>query len=133
MRRVLGYLAVGMLLLAVSACRNAPVYNVQSAALAAPSYATLADVSDAVRSAGADLGWQMIEEGPGRFTGRLALRSHVAVVDITFTTRTLSIVYRDSTNLNYDGTNIHSNYNGWIHNLQNAIQSKVSGIPRHGA
>jgi hypothetical protein len=32
----------------------------------------------------------------------------------------------DSTNLNYDGTNIHRNYNGWITNLDKAIRSQLT-------
>jgi hypothetical protein len=52
----------------------------------------------------------------------------VAVVDIKYNTKTYSIIYKSSQNLDYDGKNIHSNYNGWIQRLNQAIQSQLSGI-----
>ena len=58
-------------------------------------------------------------------TGTLALRTHVAVVDIQFDSKTYSIKYKDSTNLDYTGNSIHKNYNGWIENLDNAIRVQL--------
>ena len=46
--------------------------------------------------AGSQLGWQMQPTGPGRISGRLALRTHLAVVDIEHDTKSYSIKYRDS-------------------------------------
>ena len=60
--------------------------------------------------------------------GTLNLRSHTAIVDITYDTRTYSIKYKDSTNLGYDGRNIHSNYNGWIENLDKGIQTQLVNL-----
>ena len=60
----------------------------------------------------------------------MRLRTHVAIVDVTYDTSTYSIQYVDSTNLNYNeskGT-IHKNYNGWIQNLENAIQRELSAL-----
>ncbi len=117
-------------LLLVAACRTAPIYNVESAELGAPPNATMAQVEQAIKTAGAGLGWQMIPNGPGDITGRLMLRSHVAVVDVAYDTKTFSINYEDSTNLKYDadGT-IHKNYNSWVKNLQHAIQVQATAIP----
>ena len=39
-----------------------------------------------------------------------------------------SINYKDSTNLDYDGTNIHRNYNGWIANLDRAIKTQLATL-----
>jgi hypothetical protein len=70
----------------------------------------------------------MIDTGPGETEGRLHLRSHVAIVSITFDTKQFSIFYKDSTNLDYDGARIHRNYNGWIQNLEQAILAQTSAI-----
>lgn len=114
--------------LVVAACRSGDVYNVQSSPLAASHAVTLAQVGQVVKEAGAGLGWVMKDAGPGRMTGTLALRSHVAIVDIAYDTQQFSITYKDSTNLNYDGQHIHSNYNGWIQNLEQAIRAKSSAL-----
>lgn len=90
--------------------------------------ATLDDVEKAIIRAGAALGWKMRPVGPGVMEGTLHLRKHVAIVAITFDTGTFSIKYKDSTNLDYDGTNIHSNYNGWIQNLTRGIQTQLMNL-----
>jgi hypothetical protein len=46
-------------------------------------------------------------------------------VDIRYDTSSYDITYRDSHNLDYDGEKIHSNYNGWIQNLDDAIQNEL--------
>ena len=52
----------------------------------------------------------------------------MAKVDINYNTKTYSITYKDSSDLDYDGTKIHKNYNGWIQNLDNAIKVQLSAI-----
>ena len=115
---------VGLLLLA--ACRASPVYNVESAPLGASEDATIDEVTEAIKRAGIGLGWQMKPEKEGQMTGRLALRSHVAVVEIKYDTKRYSIYYLDSANLIYDGRNIHRNYNSWVKILSNAIKLQAS-------
>lgn len=114
--------------LTLSACRTGPVYNVESAVMATPANATLEQVTGAIKRAGTGLGWQMIDQGPGQIEGKLFLRSHMAVVSITFDTKKFSIYYKDSNNLNYDGTIIHKNYNGWVQNLEQRILAETSGL-----
>lgn len=123
-------LAVVFVLLAVASCRISPIYNVENAVITPPEGATIEDVDKAIVQAGAQLGWQVTKQAPGQLIGRLPIRSHVAVVDITHSMNEVSITYRDSTNLRYDpATNeIHTNYNSWIKNLQNAIFIQVSTI-----
>lgn len=113
----------------VAACRAAPVYNVADTPLTSSSSKTqIGDVTEVIKKAGAGLGWQMKEVSPGYMIGTLALRSHIAVVDIRYDTDSFSIGYRDSTNLNYDGSSIHGNYNGWVKNLQSAILGQSSTL-----
>ena len=61
----------------------------------------------------------------GVISGRLALRTHVAVVEVTYDTKTYSIAYKDSVNLDFANGTIHKNYNGWITNLDRAIRANL--------
>ena len=120
--------AVAFLLIA---CSPLPVQNVNNAPInvSSTNY-DLADVTKAIQRAGTGLGWQMKSETPGHIVGRLYLRTHVAVVDITYTLDDYSINYKDSTNLKYNAGNntIHKNYNGWIQNLTNAVNAQLVAI-----
>lgn len=114
-------------LLAVG-CRIAPIYNVNGDAISSPKAdLTMSDVNKAIKRAGAALGWQMQDAGPGHIIGTLHLRDHAAVVDITYDTKSYSINYKDSSNLQYDAAKgeIHKNYNGWIQNLENGIRTQL--------
>ena len=108
-------------------CRTADVYNVQNAPGASKAV-SMADVEMAIRRAGQGLGWQIVPQGPGKAEGILVLRDHRAVVSITYDTRNYSITYKDSSNLNYDGKTIHSNYNGWVQHLDKAIRAQLSAM-----
>ncbi len=107
------------------ACRSAAVYNVvnDQFTTTAPS---LAEAERTIKLAGAGLGWQIKQDKPGHLIGTLPIRTHVAIIDITHDTKQFSIMYKNSTNLDYDGTSIHSNYNGWVQNLQKAIVARTS-------
>lgn len=115
----------------VTACAPTMVRNVTDAPVVSNKASlTLDDVRVAITRAGTGLGWIMIEEQPGLIKGTLKLRSHEAVIDVAYDTSVYSIRYVDSTNLNYNeskGT-IHKNYNGWIQNLDNAIQRELSAL-----
>ena len=83
----------------------------------------------AIIAAGAGLGWAMNSTEPGHIVGTLNVRSHGAVVDIPYTTESYSILYKDSTNLKYSSSGtIHSNYNGWIQNLNRAIKANLAAL-----
>jgi len=115
-----------LFVLLLGACRVAPtVYNVNQAPIATAKPQTQDDVRRAIIRAGAGLGWQMKENGPNALIGTINLRTHSATVDIPFNAKQYSILYKDSSNLNYDGTSIHKNYNGWIQNLQKAIDIQL--------
>ena len=112
----------------IAGCRTSPIYNVEAAPLQINGSASLSDISSAIRRAGSDLGWVMKETGEGKIVGTLRLRDHMARVEITHDAENYNIQYRDSANLKYDGSTIHSNYNGWIQNLERAIDVEVSAI-----
>jgi hypothetical protein len=120
-------IAGAALALSMAGCAGKPVYDVTSAPIAASkANPSMDDIGKAIQRAGAGLGWQMQQVRPGQIVGTLALRDHKAVVDVTYDPKTYSIKYKDSTNLNYDGSTIHNNYNGWIQNLDKAIRTQLS-------
>ena len=123
-------MAAVVVLVALAACRTAPIYTVNEAPVpaAAQKQATLNDVKAAILRAGARLGWQMTEAGPGVINARIALRTHTASADVKYTTNTYSIVYRDSTNLDATSGTIHKNYNGWVENLDREIRVELMRI-----
>ena len=47
---------------------------------------------------------------------------------VVYDTKSYSIKYKDSSNLNYDGKSIHKNYNGWVENLDKAIRSNLVAL-----
>jgi hypothetical protein len=114
---------------ALAACVQ-PIYNVKSAPVEAPGGKppTMAEVEKAIVRAGSSLGWRMQPVKEGHVVGTLHLRAHTAVVDITYDTKTYNITYKDSMELNYDGTNIHKNYNGWIQNLDKGIRTQLLNL-----
>ncbi len=105
-----------------------PIYNVASASMPSHPAATLQTLEMAVIRAGAGLGWKVTPQGPGKAEGLLILRTHTAIVDIVYDLKSFSITYRSSINLSYRESDktIHSNYNGWIQNLEKAIKVQAA-------
>jgi len=125
----LGTIFLVLATLLFTGCTSAPVYNVTDATYTSTEPGvTQQDIARAIETAGRSLGWIMKEKEPGHILGTLHLRTHTAVVDIYYDRTKYSITYKDSTDLDYDGTNIHRNYNGWIQNLANAINVQVSNL-----
>ena len=109
----------------LAGCRTAPIYNVNDAAIPSGKQHSMQDIQSAIVRAGDKLGWVMRVVKPGEIEGRLALRTHVAVVSIPYTQKSYSIVYKSSENLNQQGSEIHSNYNGWVQNLERRINAEL--------
>ena len=127
MKHILKMLAVSLVAAVVfTGCRSGPVLNIENAPISIQGKHSSNDIGKAIRRAGIGLGWRMNEVKPGHIIGTLSLRSHTAVIDVTYNKDSYSIKYKSSENLNYDGTNIHSNYNGWIKNLDSKIQVQLN-------
>lgn len=110
-------------------CRANPIYNVENAAIVA-NKKTLSknDVRKAIIRAGSSLGWTVNKTKSGPLIATLNIRQHMAQVEISYDTKSYSIRYKDSTNLNYDGINIHKKYRLWIQNLDRAINVQLSAL-----
>ncbi len=120
---------LALFLLSVLGCgiRMAPIHNVPASSV--PPGLTQDEVHDAIWRAAAGRGWIVEEDSPGKVVARIDLRDHTAAVDIDYTEQRYSITYRESQNLDYDGTRIHKNYNGWITNLDRDIQRELFRRP----
>ena len=118
-----------LVMFAVGCRGSVPVYNVTDAPVAASKpNPSLDEVGKAIQRAGVQLGWEMKEMKPGYIVGTLNIRKHLAVVDVNYSTRSYSITYKDSTELQYDGKSIHQNYNGWVQNLDKGIRAQLSAL-----
>ncbi|BCS88439.1 hypothetical protein [Pseudodesulfovibrio sediminis] len=126
-RTVLLFATLAAILL-LTACRTASVYNVNNAAIPSGQEKplTMAQIEKAIVLAGSDLGWVMQADKPGHIIGTLNVRSHMAAVDVTYDENSYSINYKNSTNLKYTGSTIHSQYNNWVKYLSQAIDSQIS-------
>jgi hypothetical protein len=116
-----------VVLLAGACATNEPIHDVIDAQIIAPAGAalTMGQVRTAIERAGRSLGWQLAAERPGMFSGRLVLRTHVAVVRIEHDAETYSIRYIDSSNLVAADGLIHRAYNDWIEKLDRAIRTEL--------
>lgn len=117
-----------MLAVMLVGCRSAPIMNIDSAVIVVNEKHTSKDIKKAIIRAGASLGWNMKSAKTGYIIGTLHLREHKAVIDVLYNKNNYSIKYKSSTNLNYDGVNIHSNYNGWIQRLNQNIQIQINTL-----
>lgn len=111
--------------LMTTGCGTSPIYNVQYSKI--DNQKSTATVYQAIKEAGQSLGWKITKVKPGVAEGKLYLRTHVAVVRINYSRAAYSINYVRSENLKYDAETkkIHSNYNGWIQNLEKAIDVRL--------
>ena len=128
MRNIVIFAAIA---LAAAACqRTAPIYNVQDTLISTGSGkpAQVIQVKQAILAAGAQLGWKMVETSPGHIEGTLALREHEAVVDIPYSATKYSIVFKGGKKLQVSQEQgiIHSNYNGWVQNLERQIRAELA-------
>ncbi len=113
-------------LFVLTGCRTAAIYNVDKDPVEAKVSSD--KVYKAIKTAGYSKGWIITKVKPGLAMGKLNVRKHQAVVEIPYSSKSFSIKYKNSMNLKHNpetGT-IHNNYNGWVQNLENAINFELS-------
>ena len=126
-RRLILASTVALTVIVLAGCRSAPIQNIQNSPVTPTAdQVTVEQVKDAIIRAGAGLGWRMNPVEPGHMVATLHIRAHMAKVDINYDTNSYDITYKDSDNLDHEGNEIHSNYNGWVQNLDNAIQNEIA-------
>lgn len=124
------FICLGLVL--VAGCRTGPLYNVSDSPITSVSKGklTLEQITKAIIGASTSSrpAWNMKVVKPGHILASIHVRSHTAKVDITYTTESYNITYNNSSNLKYDPeeNTIHSNYNGWIQQLDSAIRTNIT-------
>jgi len=120
-------LAILMVIL-LAGCTSQPVLNVNETHLPSldnGSRPTIEVVQNAILRACKERGWVPRVVHPGIIEARLAVRSHQALVEITYADNSYAITYKDSENLDYSNGSIHRQYNRWVVNLSNSIQKEI--------
>jgi hypothetical protein len=113
--------------------RRKPVYNVENVSFSTSSgtEVTLEQVGEAVEKAIRNRGWNFSPVSNTTIEASILVRSrHKAIVDISYTTSTFSIQYKDSDVLLYEKEDgkIHRNYNKWVILLEREIQDQLNRL-----
>jgi hypothetical protein len=117
-----------LFLAVITGCRaGGQVYEVKDAPIETAKPLTLDQVQKAIIDAGIKQTWIMTPVKPGEMLGEYNVQSHQIHVLIPYTTKTYSILYKDSSNLRYDPVKrtIHVNYQKWIERLDNEIKTRL--------
>ena len=98
--------------------------SIQTATGKEPS---MEEVQKAIIQAGAALGWNMSVVKPGEILAPYNIEPP-GRVSIPYSSKSYSILYKDSSNLKYDAEKqtIHENYAGWVQRLDGAIKSRLT-------
>ena len=107
------------------ACATVPLVDPPTANLPEDPRRTDVTVSNAIKTAALQLGWELEDEMPGQMQATLRRRSHVAVVTIVYDAGGYRIEYKDSTNLDREGDRIHRSYNKWVRNFDARIREQL--------
>ena len=116
------------LALGIVACTTKPILNVNNSSISTKTGKALevAQVRQAILTAGVGLGWKLVDVKPGLMEGTLRLREHTATVDIPYSTSSYSILFKSGVNLSEKDGQIHKNYNSWVSNLDKAIGAELT-------
>lgn len=124
MNKKIGFaLLVSAVLLTGCAPRTAPIENVSQTV--GQSYSD-DQMKQAIVQSGAANHWVMTPAGPGVMNGHLAERGHTADIRVNYTANSYQIQYVSSQNLKAGSGQIHRNYNRWIQNLSQGIQTRLA-------
>jgi len=127
--RLAAVLATSLVLVALGCMATKPIHSVSDMPISTTkSNPSLGEIGKAIVGAGVSLGWQMRETKPGNIVGTYNSGKLMAVVDVTYTTKSYSITHKDSTELNYTGQTVHERYNMWVRNLDQRIRAQLSAL-----
>lgn len=127
---LLSALIIMSLMLAAGCMRQAALQNPTNLPVINASGQGLkeAQVKQAILAGAQDKGWIARELHPGVITASLSNRSHLAEVEIPYSGSNYSIIYKNSSNLNYrpGEQTIHNQYNNWVNYLRLAIDAHLA-------
>jgi hypothetical protein len=94
-----------------------------------PAGIARADVAKAIKVGISRRGWAVTKDENGQIEAVLNIRTHMAKVNIPYSTKEVAIHYAGSDNLDYQEKNgvkyIHGNYVKWAKNMQSDIQREL--------
>lgn len=107
----------------LTGCAGKPIFNVEQA----PVQYDLPEskIKQAIMDAAINRGWLISEQGNGELRGELNVRTHHAVIHISYNKNNYSIKYSNSMNLDEKDGKIHKSYNRWVMNLHQDIQLRL--------
>ncbi len=126
------YVSIAILLVLSSVAIAAKVENlidVQVPASIDGSSPSVEDVKTAILAGCKRKSWVPVIDEDGNITCSITVRSkHYAEVEIPYSAKDFSILYKSSRGLKYNEANqkIHRNYNKWVVLLSQAIQQQFS-------
>ncbi len=126
--RLASYLVLLSLAIGGFGCTSQPIRDLRDTPLPAHldgSARTMPEVQNAILSACSQRGWAASVQSEGVILASLMVRAHMAAVTIQYTPTTVSILYRDSSNLDHHGNRIHRNYNRWVSVLYRTIMRNL--------
>ncbi len=124
---------VGVLLLVLTGCGGAKIYNVQNSPVEL-EHNVKADensIYKAIKRAGYKRGWRVTKLKPGKAKAFINVRGkHQATAIIDYNMKEYSITYKSSKGLKYsEGSyTIHKNYNKWVNTLDSDIQFELGTL-----
>ncbi len=130
--KLIKFMGFALVAITIVGCNGHQVKNITDKGVVSYSdkKITTKDVRNAIIKAGVNKGWAIRDISDGVLKGEITVRQHYAVIEITYSDKTYSIKYIDSSNLSYNPSvnTIHGNYNRWISNLDRDIQLNLSRL-----
>lgn len=124
MKRMLVVVFAALLL---TACQNAPIYQVTSRPVPLNAQNLSMDQMErAIILAGQGRGWRMERVSPGTLRAVQAQPKFSATVDIVYDQKAYSIRHVATSGLRERDGMVHPHYNFWIRNLESDIQNTLS-------
>jgi len=120
------------IVLFVLGCATAPLYKIQDMPISANvsgSLKSMETVGQAIMDAAVNRGWTPVFKNPGLIEATFLKPNNQVTIEIVYSQTSYSINYKDSVNFNYDGVNIHRNYNNLVLKLSGEIQRELNKSP----
>jgi hypothetical protein len=122
-------LAALLLLPVAFMLKGAKAVLVDPEPVSVPTGIAAADVAKAIKVGIVRRGWVVTRDESGLIEATLNIRTHMAKVNIPYSTKEVAIHYVASDNLDYQEKNgvkyIHGNYIKWVRNIQSDIQREL--------
>jgi hypothetical protein len=125
------FLTVVLSVLVVAAAaqaRSAAMLKYEDVIVESDKPLTTEQVKKVILTAASQRRWTASERDKNRIRLSYSRGKHSAVIDVVYSAKKYSIVYVDSSNLNFEGGSIHPTYNSWVKSLKEGIDLGLKTI-----